>query len=137
MSAMTATLLLLVVLGTAKRNGKLAAWRQDHERQINPQFACTHNRRVPHGGTKCVSASEQQEFMMWWLPVGSLRASPHIHEQYLHRVEAWGSVGGPDLTLYSPLHESKHGKVNVCQHCRIRMHSNACKKMHICEHTHL
>ena len=128
MLATTATLLILLVLVTAKHDGNLAAWRQDHERRSNPQFACTDNRCVPHRGT------HQQEFMLWWLPVGSLRASPQLPEQDSHPAEAWGSVGGPGLTLYSPLHESKHGKVDVCRLCRIRMHLNAC--INVCIRTY-
>jgi len=131
MSPMTATLfILLVVLGTAKREHKLAAWRHNHECQTNPPFVCTDNRCVR--GTGCVSASGQQEFMMWWLPVGSLRASPHVHEQDSHQAEAWGSVGGPGLTLYSPLHESRHGKVDRCvstlsnAHAFERVHKSEC-----------
>ena len=62
-----------------------------------PDAAC-----VRHEGAGCAVSSSQQEFMLWWLPVGSIQVAA---------AQSDGREGLPGpLTLFSPLDGSKHGK---------------------------
>ena len=62
-----------------------------------PDAAC-----VRHEGAGCAVSSSQQEFMLWWLPVGSIQVAA---------AQSYGQEGLPGpLTLFSPLDGSKHGK---------------------------
>jgi hypothetical protein len=64
----------------------------------------------------CAVASGLQEFMLWWLPVGSINVpapadAESLGEGAMGSMEAMGA-----FVLYSPLHGSKHGKVCVLIH---------------------
>ena len=61
----------------------------------------------------CAIATGLQEFMLWWLPVGSIRVSADPESHTEATIGLWEASGA--FLLYSPLHGSKHGKVCVLQ----------------------
>lgn len=64
----------------------------------------------------CAVASGLQEFMLWWLPVGSINVPAPADSESMGE-GAMGSMEAPGaFLLYSPLHGSKHGKVCVLIH---------------------